>query len=593
MTSSYTVVRRLFTCSPLILAGLYSMTQAGCSGDVTQEGVGGGSSAVSTGALPATSGAGSGSTSGAGSGSTSGAGSGSTSGAGSGSTSGAGGGDGGGPSTEGFAESSSCSPCHTAIYEDWESSMHAHSVTSPVMVAQANQVFAADLLKNENEELQHFCVLCHSPISALSAKTSTLPFVTKDPKIPSEALREGVGCVTCHAYTGNPKDSKAVTWDITNDITPGNIYYGPFEDPAPNGGFHFSSTTPLYLNNPDTLCLSCHNVKNDRDGDKKFELGVDLFLQTTFDEYDIDYGIQGENTCLDCHMPERKDVHQAADGFPGAPIRTVHDHKFAGVDYPLDLFASGEDPQKNARRELLQGGGDIDPAASLTLNDISFDGTNLAFNVTIGNENGGHSLPTGFAFMRQMWVEIIVEDSDKFKLAQSGELQNPINDLCDNDTLKDNLAPIVQGCQNNVPDPQLVNFQTLLVDFVALDNGVLVKDPVKGHETHLQFQTGGAVARSRPKDVAAGLGMLTLAPIKAFESRTFAYNFTVAPQDEDIRIKATLKFRNLPPYFVRRLAQAEGPKDVLGNLLSFEITDMVANFQQIPVGTVVQTPQKQ
>jgi hypothetical protein len=38
---------------------------------------------------------------------------------------------------------------------------------------------------------------------------------------------------------------------------------------------------------------------------------------------------------------------------------------------------------------------------------------------------------------------------------------------------------------------------------------------------------------------------------------------------------------------VRRLAQAEGPKDVLGNLLSFDVVDMITAFQQVPVGAGV------
>jgi hypothetical protein len=170
------------------------------------------------------------------------------------------------------------------------------------------------------------------------------------------------------------------------------------------------------------------------------------------------------------------------------------------------------------------------------------------------------------------------------ELASSGELQDPNNDLCDNDTLNDNLANVIQGCQNNNADPQLVNFQTQLVDFVQLQNGVLVKDPVKGHETWLQFQTGGAVARSRPADVAAGLGQFTVAPIRPFEKRTFHYAFTFAAQQDQIRLSTKLKFRNLPPYFVRRLAAGDSNKFVnLGQLLSFDVIEMQSDFQNIQV----------
>jgi hypothetical protein len=489
----------------------------------------------------------------------------------------------------GFKGSEACKKCHVAIYEDWESSMHAHALTSPIMIVQTNQVFAADLLQQENQGLGQFCTNCHSPIATLFAKSGTLPFVSKKANATTEALQEGIGCVTCHAYRGNPKDSKAVLTDFQQDFAVGKNYFGPFDDPAPNGGFHQATTSPLFTDGKEQLCFSCHNVKNDRDGDNIFELGTDLFLQTTFDEYEDDYRAQnGEQTCNQCHMPERGDVQQAADGFPNAPFRTVHDHKFAGVDYPLDEFAKGNDPQKFARRDLLNGGATGDAVASLSIQNINFaDGANLSFDVEIINSNGGHSLPTGFAFTRQMWLEVVVKDNDMNELGSSGLLRDVNNDLCDNDTLIDNLANVVQGCQNNLADPQLVNFQTILVDFVALQDGVLVKDPVKGHETWLQFQSGGAVARSRPADVAAGLGNFTVAPIKAFDARTFNYKFTFGAQDDQIRLGVKLKFRNLPPYFVRRLAAADSGKFVkLGSLLSFDVIDMQSDFQNIQVGQV-------
>lgn len=486
----------------------------------------------------------------------------------------------------GFKGSKACQKCHTAIYNDWEASMHAHALTSPIMIVQTNQVFASDLIRNENNGLEQFCTNCHSPISTLFANDGRLPFASTKPNATTEALQEGIGCVTCHAYRGNPKDSKAVLTDFQQDFSVGKNYFGPFEDPAPNGGFHQATTSPLFQGGTENLCLNCHNVKNDRNGDFQFDLGVDLFLQTTFDEYNNDYRLAGggEQTCLECHMAERPDIGQAADGFAGAPFRTVHDHKFAGVDYPLDEFAKGKDPQKQARRDLLAGGTFSDPVAALNVQNVQFNGANLTFDVAITNSNGGHNLPTGFAFTRQMYLEVIVENNDKQELASSGQLQDPNNDLCDNDTLIDSLGPTIQGCQNNLADPQLVNFQTQLVDFVALDNGVLIKDPALGHEHWLQFQTGGAVNRSRPADVAAGLGNGTLAPIKPFETRTFSYAFNFAQQDENITLSVKLNFRNLPPYFVRRLAQADSGQFVqLGSLLSFDVITMANQFLTIQV----------
>jgi hypothetical protein len=278
-------------------------------------------------------------------------------------------------------------------------------------------------------------------------------------------------------------------------------------------------------------------------------------------------------------MAAKESPEQAAPGFPGAPVRTVHDPRFAGVDFPLDEVVAGIDPQKDARRALLQDSlGGQGSAALLEVQNIVFDGINLNLQAAITNSNSGHSLPTGFAFMRQMFLEVVVRDIDGNRLAQSGELQDPANDLCDKDTLTEALGAFVQGCANNQPDPQLVNFQTQLVDFVTLQGGVLVKDPIKGHETALQLQTGGAVARVRPIDGQS------LQPLKPFETRTFGYTFVLPQQDQAIKIAIALKFRNLPPYFLRKLAQAEVPtpsgglKALLTTSKVFRVITMTSEF---------------
>jgi hypothetical protein len=558
MKLAYTAKRTLFTSSALMVsllsaASIFAASQAGCADQLITDTNGGG------GSLPDTST-----------------------------------GDGvpcpdctddGGPDRPVLHPSDACAKCHTAISQDWKSSMHAHSISSPVMIAQTNQVFAADLIKEEG--LKQFCTSCHSPLASLFAQSGTLPFVGTKPNATTAALGEGIGCVTCHSYRGNPKDSKAVLTDFQQDFGVGKNYFGPFDDPAPNGGFHQASISPLYdSTGGEYLCLNCHNLKADRDGDQVFELGTDLFLQTTFDEYKNDYQAagSGKDTCIGCHMPVRKDVSQAADGFPNAPTRIVHDHRFVGVDYPLDEFAKGNDPQKLARRDLLKGGEAGGGVATLEVQNIAFDGAKLAFDVKLTNANGGHNLPTGFAFMRQMWLEVVVKDNDMNELGQSGELQASDNDLCDSNTLTDSLASIVQGCDGGLTDDQLVNFQTKLVDFVALQNGVLVPDPVKGHETFLQFQTGGAVARSRPADVKAGLGKFTLAPLRPFEPRSFHYSFVFSQQSDPIHLSTRLKFRNLPPYFMRALAKADSGKIVqLASLLSFEVVEMASSFQTVNI----------
>jgi hypothetical protein len=62
---------------------------------------------------------------------------------------------------------------------------------------------------------------------------------------------------------------------------------------------------------------------------------------------------------------------------------------------------------------------------------------------------------------------------------------------------------------------------------------------------------GGIVSRIRPIDGA------NLAPLVPFESRSFNYSFTIPQQPDGILLEVALKFRSLPPYLMRSLAQKE------------------------------------
>ena len=99
------------------------------------------------------------------------------------------------------------------------------------------------------------------------------------------------------------------------------------------------------------------------------------------------------------------------------------------------------------------------PRASIVLR-----GTTLAFDVTIANSGTGHNVPTGFAFARQMWLEVKVSDGSG-AFFSSGVVANSASDLCDSATLDEPnnpLLPYVKGCDKS--DPALVNFQRKLVN---------------------------------------------------------------------------------------------------------------------------------
>ncbi len=462
-----------------------------------------------------------------------------------------------------YQTSQSCERCHKSIYADFKESMHARALTSVVMVAENNQAFGVEWGKQSLPDPGLACVNCHSPLATAYAneetEQGTIPFV-RTANASADALKEGVGCTTCHSYIGTPRKGFGASSFFAEDFDPSRISYGPFDD-AVETKAHKSKVSQA-MKTPETLCFNCHQVQIDKNNDGKFDPGVDLILQTTVDEYNDYIAKNGEDTCITCHMPVRSDLDRVADGAKVgtdeqrsvAPSREVHDHKFVGVDFALD-DTTQRDLTRGAREDLLKS------AIAFNADAVLVNATTVKVSTSITNVNGGHNFPTGFAFARQMWIEVTITNKNKTVLASSGRLVSPTDDLCDNDSLNDGLAAFVSGCA--APDPQLVNFQLKLVDRVAPGENALGKPAAvqdgDGRETTLQFLNGGAVTRRRPIDNEE------LRPLAFKENRKFDYSFQIAPQQDQFDVTVTLWFRNLPPYFLRALAK-NGGKELTENL---------------------------
>jgi hypothetical protein len=341
----------------------------------------------------------------------------------------------------------------------------------------------------------------------------------------------------------------------------GTTYFADLDAPVGNR-FHTSQTGNAYTN-PNVLCKNCHEVWVDRNHDGIEEKGIDLVLQETWDEYQDYKNFGGQQTCVSCHMPAIPNLTRVADGaaIPGdqyatAPPRVVHDHSFVGTDHLLDN-ASQTSAQLAARTALMQSAA----ALQFDRNSVGGDGNGeLGFNVFIANVGAGHNLPTGFAFARQMWIEIKSISASGQVVDGSGIVADVTDDLCDGATLDDafiNPMPqFFQGCR--FIDGELTTFQQKLVsavDFETQDR-FLVQDTITqdvqddfGVETWLQYLTGGVVARQRFNEGG------NLAALLPFETREFHYD--VQNPGQGGKITARLLFRSLPPYFLRALASKQ------------------------------------
>ena len=482
-----------------------------------------------------------------------------------------------------FKPSDDCQTCHTAIYTTWTDSMHAHALTSPLTIVQNNLDMRHSLAGAASPDPRRMCINCHGPAVAAVTDGDLLP-------LRSPRAREGIECVACHQLNepvvpGGGASAKA----YQDELVRGERYFARLDGPVGNA-YHRSNKSPLF-EAPEKLCATCHNVNLDRNKDGKIEKGVDLVLQTTFDEYREYQRAGGGGNCVSCHMPIIPGLKQAADGavvpftvdYP-PPDRQVHDHSFVGVDYPLDTVTK-RDPQKAKRAALLAS------ASSFSIDTVKVDAANVNLKLALENKTG-HNLPTGFAFARQMWIELVVKDGSQ-TIFSSGVLAKGDDDLCDNGTFGEVTNPLrasVVGCTQ--VDNQLVNIQAKLVDKIAVladaagnpvkDEGgdnVLIQSR-EGNETYLQFITGGGVGRQRPSDKSS------MGPLRPLQRKTFNYAVPISKQLKNGTFTARLLFRNLPPYWVRAMAKeqkagtADGPRldALIPNIQTVEMARLTGSF---------------
>ncbi|MGD0524631.1 MAG: multiheme c-type cytochrome [Polyangiaceae bacterium] len=478
-----------------------------------------------------------------------------------------------------------CGVCHTAIYTQWQQSMHSHGLTSPTVIAQTNQDVDQTFAGTSNPDPLKFCINCHAPNVAAAVPGANLPVPA------STQYTDGVSCTTCHQFDGNPqKGSGAFATSYQGDgyqlgfLAPKN-YEGELDSPVQNSLHVSNSTGKDFSPNPNKLCANCHEVWIDYNHDGVVEKGLDLALQTTWDEYTEYKTLGGTETCVSCHMPVVDGQTRAADGaqIPGqqsvaAPPRVIHDHSFPGVEFALDS-PSQQTATEASRTALLQKA----VFFNIDRDSVGFDNDgNLDFQIFIANTGTGHDIPSGFAFARQMWVEITVTDDNQNVLFTSGVVQNPGDDLCDGDSLFEFGNPMKRFFQNcRDVDQELTTFQQKLVDLAdfeldgsdPFDPAGLTKAVQVGNETWLQYLHGGVVARQRTFD-----GTLT-ANIKPFQQEEFQYAVPTNGQGQGIHVAARLLWRQLAPYFMRALANAQPSTETP------QIAPLIGNIETVVMAT--------
>jgi hypothetical protein len=248
----------------------------------------------------------------------------------------------------------SCGTCHTEIYEEWKSSIHAKAFEDPF--------FQAYWKKDRNIWV---CLNCHTPlenqqptlIKAIPRgrveKAVQEPNLRYDPAYQKEAIT----CAVCHVRDG--------------------VILGPYDDSvAP----HPTKFDPAFRTTQ--VCYRCHNVVS---GPAQF---YHVGPCGTYAEYEGKFFMQERGfICQTCHMPEvQRPVAR------GGPIRQGRRH----------LWRGGHDPEmvRQAVAVLVEA----DPPAPKP-------GQQVTFTATLLNAGAGHKIPTGDPD-RHLTVEFLVQAPD-------------------------------------------------------------------------------------------------------------------------------------------------------------------------------------
>ncbi|GAC1351303.1 MAG: hypothetical protein NVSMB1_03020 [Polyangiales bacterium] len=257
------------------------------------------------------------------------------------------------------AEASWCGGCHKEQYDTWRTSAHAHAAEDP-FVAFSAQIEA----KRGGESSLRHCFGCHDP-NGLRVGA------------PSLSKGRGVTCTSCH--------------DVQNTIRAGgnaDLHSVPRDWNQPHKG-----AGGLALLRTSEFCAGCH---------QSFVPGTGLVTIDTLNEwrsspYAGEHGKKldkNRTDCVGCHLP----------ALPSG----AHDHAALGGNVALAARYPA-----TGWRERLEG--NLRTAVSLS---VKRDGDSVS--VDVNAVGVGHSLPTGVADLRELWLELEGRDASGVSVGRVG-----------------------------------------------------------------------------------------------------------------------------------------------------------------------------
>ena len=310
-----------------------------------------------------------------------------------------------------FIDPQTCGGCHWEIHEQWTNSMHNLSHKDPIYNRVATFLRQGLTEAGEIEEAES-CVKCHTPVGAITGFPEKF---SDDLSRTPEIATQGIQCDYCHSAVDTTQmyNNGLVLSPGHGEENPG-IKYGPFDDAESD--FHESAFSELHQSSQ--ICGTCHDVKHVAFG-TTLESTYTEWKNSPYNDPDPDKRV----TCQGCHMYQRPDVPATGSTDrpenPGAAtddsIERPHifTHYFVGGNTAVTGQFNGLEKRDMAVERL-------ENAAQIDLNTDRL--AKKQVEVLVTNSGAGHSIPTGVGDLRQVWIEISIQDPDKNIVFKSGFL---------------------------------------------------------------------------------------------------------------------------------------------------------------------------
>ncbi|MEO1938137.1 MAG: multiheme c-type cytochrome [Sulfurimonas sp.] len=209
-----------------------------------------------------------------------------------------------------FAKNKECKTCHSQIYNEFEGSMHTHSIPQKDPIH--NAVWSKH--PHNKKEQRYACGNCHTPAANNLDKMKTKGQKAL-PDINNTTHTDGIACAYCHRIQKIEKHKK---FNINIISTEEKNYFGTRKEHA-KSPFHKISTNSNKLMQNGNVCIGCHSHKANK-------FGLNVCSTNIANEMD------GAN-CVSCHMPKVK------GSVSDMTQRKTHAfHGFAGSHFHSDML---------------------------------------------------------------------------------------------------------------------------------------------------------------------------------------------------------------------------------------------------------------